>query len=68
MVKFNKDQDEILVKCVAKRPPIYYPRIMDYKDLNIRDAIWNDISGNLGRSGKQNIVSKKYFICINKNV
>ncbi|KAL4104828.1 hypothetical protein QTP88_020104 [Uroleucon formosanum] len=50
MVKFSKEQDEILVECIAKHPPIYNPENRDYKDLNIRDAIWKDISGNVGRS------------------
>lgn len=71
MVKFTKEQDEILVECVAKHPPIYNPENRDYKDLNIRDAIWRDISSNVGRSGKQNIINvdcKKYYICKNKNV
>jgi len=44
MVKFTKEQDEILVECVAKHAPIYNPENRDYKDLNIRDAIWRDIS------------------------
>jgi len=61
MVKFNKEQDKILVECVAKHPPIYNPENRDYKDLNIRDAIWKEISGNVGRSGKQNII--KYIVC-----
>lgn len=43
MVTFNKDQDEILVECVAKHPPIYNSQNMDCEDLNIRDAIWKDI-------------------------
>jgi len=60
MVKFNKEQDEILVECVAKHPPIYNPQNKNFKDLNIRDAIWKDISGHVGRSGKQNI---KNIVC-----
>lgn len=70
MVKFNKEQDEILVECVAKHPPIYNPQNKVFKDLNIRDAIWKDISGHVGRSGKQNIINilfVKYYICRNIN-
>lgn len=71
MVKFTKEQDEILVESVAKHPPIYNPQSKDYKDLNIRDAIWKNISCNVGRSGKQNIITnivcKKYYICRNIN-
>jgi len=50
MTKFSKAEDEALVKCVAKNPPIYNPQNKDYKDLNIRDAIWKNISETVGRS------------------
>jgi len=36
---------------------------MDYEDLNIRDVIWKNISGNVGRSGKQ-----KFLILFEKNI
>ncbi|KAF0731668.1 Uncharacterized protein FWK35_00032855 [Aphis craccivora] len=62
MVKFTKEQDEILVEFVDKHPPIYNPENRDYKDLNIRDAIWRDISGNVGQSGKQNIINVDFSL------
>ncbi|KAL4092190.1 hypothetical protein QTP88_026732 [Uroleucon formosanum] len=48
MTKFSKVEDEALVECVAKNPPIYNPQNKDYKDLNIRDAIWKNISETVG--------------------
>lgn len=52
MNKFNKIEDEALIELVAKNAPIYNPQNKDYKDLNIRDAIWKEISETVGRSGK----------------
>ncbi|KAL4084069.1 hypothetical protein QTP88_029385 [Uroleucon formosanum] len=43
MTKFSKVEDEALVECIAKYPPIYNPQNKNYKDLNIRDAIWKNI-------------------------
>jgi len=50
MTKFIIVEDEALIECVAKNPPIYNPQNKDYNDLNIRDAIWKNISETVGRS------------------
>jgi len=57
MNKFSKVEDEVLIECVAKNHSVYNPQNKDYKDLNIRDAIWKDISEIVGRSGKLNIIN-----------
>lgn len=50
--KFTKDEDELPVECVARYSPIFNPQNKDYKDLNIREAIWHEISDFVGRNGK----------------
>lgn len=48
----SKEEDEALAENVSKHPALYNPQNQDHKDLNIKEAIWAEVSKSVGRSGK----------------
>lgn len=51
-LKFSKEDDEALAENVSKHLALYNPQHQDHKDLNIKEAIWAEVSKAVGRSGK----------------
>lgn len=53
MNKFTKQEDEKLAESVSMYSSLYNPIHNDYKDWNIKEAIWAEISKSVGKSGKK---------------
>lgn len=49
---FSRAEDEKLVACVQNFPPIYDTCHKEYKNQDLRDDIWLQISIEVSRSGK----------------
>jgi len=52
VVKFSKEEDEVLAENVSKYSALYNPQNPDNKDLNIKESCWAEVSKSVGRSGK----------------
>lgn len=58
VVKFSKEEDEVLAENVSKYSALYNPQNPDNKDLNIKESCWAEVSKSVGRSGKQIDIKK----------
>ena len=54
--QFTTTQDELLVEEVSKNRVLYDSSHEKHKDVNYKDAIWNNISTVVGQCSKYNIL------------
>jgi len=48
---FTVEEDILLAECVSKHRCLYDPKNAEYKDQQIRDNVWKEISNVLKKSG-----------------
>jgi len=59
---FTPENDEQLIALVRDHPVLYKLKDKNYRDNNIKDNVWKEISFSIGKSGKntkQLVVRKK---------
>lgn len=50
--RFSSEDDEILISEIRKYQALYDLEHADYKDCNMKERIWTEISKIVGKSGK----------------
>jgi len=51
---FTQENDELLIALVRDHPVLYKLKDKNYRDNNIKDNVWKEISFSIGKSGKKN--------------
>jgi len=49
---FTPENDELLISLIREHPVLYKLSDKNYKDNNIKENVWKEISFGIGKSGK----------------
>jgi len=50
---FSPENDELLIAFVRDHPVLYKLKDKNYRDNNIKDNVWKEISFSIGKRGKK---------------
>lgn len=48
---FSLEQEEGIIEFVKSNPPLFNPKVPEYKNKMYRDRLWNQIGEKFGKSG-----------------
>lgn len=57
---FSTKNDKKLIEMIRNHPVLYKSSDRNYKDNNLKENVWNEISNSIGKNGK----SKKLILCV----
>lgn len=56
-VYFSKEEDDQLIDLIKSNPPLFNIKLKSYKNITIKENIWQDIGNKMNKKGKLHSLS-----------